>query len=222
MKLAIFDIDGTLVKGSTERRFWWYLVRQGRQGPRQFLAYCWFWLRFRSVYGTETTKKNKAYLVGLAVAEIDSLASEFVTTEILPQLYAPAVTRLKQHLRRGDIVVLLSGTLEPIARALAAALGVPHVRATVCRERDGTFLASPPKVHPFAGAKLALAAELAAQLRADLRHASAYGDSRHDLFLLDAVGNPVAVRPDSALLATARNNGWDIIASRDASQALTH
>jgi phosphoserine phosphatase len=77
-------------------------------------------------------------------------------------------------------------------------------------------------VHPFAGAKLALAAELAAQLRADLRHASAYGDSRHDLFLLDAVGNPVAVRPDSALLATARNNGWDIIASRDASQALTH
>jgi HAD superfamily hydrolase (TIGR01490 family) len=222
MKLAIFDIDGTLVEGSTERRFWRYLVRRGRQGPRQLLEYCWFWLRYRSVYGAETAKKNKAYLTGLAMAEIEPLASEFVTTEILPQLYAPAVTRLKQHQRRGDTVVLISGTLEPIARALAAALGVLHVRGTVCREREGIYLASPPKVHPFAAVKLALAAELAAQLGADLRQASAYGDSRHDLALLEAVGNPVAVRPDGPLLATARDKRWDIIASHVASQALTH
>ena len=220
MKLAIFDIDGTLIEGSTERRFGRYLLRQGRQGPRQILEYCWFWLRFRSVYGAETLKKNKAYLAGLAVAEIDSLASTFVTTEILPQLYAPAVARLQQHLRRGDTVALISGTLEPIARALAAALGVLHVRGTVCSERDGIYLASPPKVHPFGAAKLALAAELAAQLGADLRQASAYGDSRHDLALLEAVGNPVAVRPDGPLLATARGNRWDIIASHDAPQAL--
>jgi HAD superfamily hydrolase (TIGR01490 family) len=216
MKLAIFDIDGTLVDGSTERRFWRYLVRHGRQGPRQVFAYCRFWLRFRAVYGAETTKKNKAYLAGLAVAEIESLAARFVTTEIVPRLYAPAVTRLQQHLRRGDAVVLISGTLEPIARALAATLGVQHVRATVCRQRDGTYLADPPEVHPFAAAKLALATKLAAQLGADLRQASAYGDSRHDLAMLEAVGNPVAVRPDGPLLATARGNHWDIIASREA------
>ena len=51
------------------------------------------------------------------------LAARFVAEEILPRLYAPAVQRLQSHLRRGDTVVLLSGTLEPIARALAAALG---------------------------------------------------------------------------------------------------
>jgi HAD superfamily hydrolase (TIGR01490 family) len=216
MKLAIFDIDGTLVEGSTERRFWRYLARHGRQGPRQVLAYCRFWLRFRAVYGAETTKKNKAYLAGLAVAEIESLAARFVTTEILPQLYAPAVARLQQHLRRGDAVVLISGTLEPIARALAATLGVEHVRATVCRQRDGIYLEDPPALHPFAAAKLALATKLAAHLGADLRQSSAYGDSRHDLALLEAVGNPVAVRPDGPLLATARGNRWDIIASREA------
>ncbi len=220
MKLAIFDIDGTLVEGSTERRFWRYLARQGRQGPRQLLEYCWFWLRFRSVFGAETLKKNKAYLMGLAVAEVDALATQFVTTEILPRLYTPAVARLQQHLRRGDTVVLISGTLEPIARALAAALGVEHVRATVCRERDGIYLASPPKVHPFAAVKLALAAEFAACVGADLRQASAYGDSRHDLELLEAVGNPVAVRPDGPLLARARGNRWDIIASGNAPRVL--
>ena len=116
--------------------------------------------------------------------------------------------------------MLLSGTLEPIARALATALGVTHVRATLCRERDGSYLAAPPAVHPFAAVKLALAKEFAAQVGADLRQASAYGDSRHDLWLLEAVGSPVAVRPDGALLATARDNRWDIIASSDAPEAI--
>lgn len=220
MKLAIFDIDGTLVEGRTERHFWRYLVRQRRQGPRQLLEYCWFWLRFLPVYGAETPKKNKAYLAGLATVEIDALAARFVTTAVLPKLYRPAVARLQQHQRHGDTVVLISGTLDPIARALAAALGVEHVRATVCRERDGIYLAHPPKVHPFGAAKLALAAEFAAQVGADLRQASAYGDSRHDLALLEAVGNPVAVLPDAPLLATARGNRWDIISTRDAPQAL--
>jgi HAD superfamily hydrolase (TIGR01490 family) len=216
MKLAIFDIDGTLLEGSTEQRFWQYLARRGLQGPWQVLAYAWFWLRFVAVYGTRTAKKNKAYLAGLAVAEIESLAAHFVTTEIVPHLYSPAVTRLQQHRRRGDSVVLISGTLEAIARPLAAALGVEHVRATVCRQRDGFYLAGPPEVHPLGATKLALATEIAAQLGADLREASAYADSRHDLALLEAVGNPVAVRPDSALLATARGNRWDIIASHEA------
>ena len=46
MKLAIFDIDGTLVEGSTERRFWRYLLKRGHQGPRQVVAYLTFWLRY--------------------------------------------------------------------------------------------------------------------------------------------------------------------------------
>jgi HAD superfamily hydrolase (TIGR01490 family) len=220
MKLAIFDIDGTLVEGSTERRFWRYLLKRGHQGPRQVLAYLVFWVRYFLEFRNETAKKNKAYLYKLDTARVRALAERFVTEEIVPQLYAPAVQRLQNHLRRGDTVVLLSGTLEPIAVALANALGVPHVRATVCRERDGRYLGGPPQVHPFGAAKLAIAASFAAEIGADLREASAYSDSRHDLTLLEAVGDPVAVLPDRPLLATATGNRWLIIRSRNASQVL--
>jgi phosphoserine phosphatase len=127
MKLAIFDIDGTLVEGSTERRFWRYLLKRGHQGPRQVLAYLLFWLRYFPVYRKQTARKNKAYLYKLETARVRTLAERFVADEILPRLYAPAVQRLQAHLRRGDTVVLLSGTLEPIARAIAAALSVEHV-----------------------------------------------------------------------------------------------
>lgn len=216
MTLAIFDIDGTLVQGSTERRFWRYLLARGRQGPRQILAYALFLLRFAPTYGADIAKKDKAYLRNLETADVKTLAAAFVATEVLPHLFAPAVQRLQQHLRRGDTVVLLSGTLEPIARALADALGVQHVCATVCSEREGRYLASPPEVHPFGRAKLHLAAQLAADLGYELRHATAYGDSRHDLHLLNAVGEPVAVLPDAGLSATAIANDWEVISDDDA------
>jgi HAD superfamily hydrolase (TIGR01490 family) len=223
MTLALFDIDGTLVRGSTERRFWRYLLTRGRQGPRQILAYALFLLRFWPTYGVSIAKKNKAYLRNLATADVEALAAAFVATEVLPRLFTPAVQRLQQHLRRGDTVVLLSGTLEPIARTLADSLGVQKVCATVCSQRDGRYLARPPEVHPFGKAKLDLAAQLAAELGYELRHATAYGDSRHDLDLLRAVGEPVAVLPDASLSAAAATNDWEVIADDNARRpALPH
>jgi phosphoserine phosphatase len=68
--------------------------------------------------------------------------------------------------------------------------------------------------------KLELAKQLAEEVGADLELASAYGDSEHDLALLQAVANPVAVLPDPPLLATARGNDWDIIAGRNSPSVL--
>lgn len=215
MKLAFFDIDGTLLAGSTERRFWRFLLRRGQLGPRQLAAFLWFTARRLPTFGRHTLKKNKAYLAGLEVERVRALAAEFVAAAVVPQLYEPAVQRLQRHVAAGDTVVLLSGTLEPIAAALGAALGVQHIYATICSERRGRYTGAAPERHPFGAAKRELASSIAATLGADLREAAAYGDSRHDLDLLGAVGYPVAVRPDAPLLATARGNRWDIIAGRE-------
>ncbi len=216
MKLAIFDIDGTLVRGSSERSFWRFLAARGRQGPRQLLAYLLFLVRYLPTGGIHTLKKNKAYLCGLDTTDVRALAVEFVNTRLRARLFAPAVQRLKQHQRVGDAVVLMSGTLEPIARALAEQLGVRHVCATLSSERRGRFLAQPPETHPFGAAKLSLARQLATELGADLRQAAAYADSAHDLLLLEAVGEPIAVSPDRRLLETALARDWEILAEHPA------
>jgi HAD superfamily hydrolase (TIGR01490 family) len=213
MKLALFDIDGTLIRGSSERLFWRYLAARGKQGPQQIFAYLLFLVRYLPTGGIHTIKKNKAYLSGLSAADIDELARDFVRTRLVRRLHEPVVVRLKQHLLRGDTVVLLSGTLDPIARALADYLGVRRVCATLCAQRHGRYLAQPPEIHPFGAAKLSLAKQLCEQLESDLRHASAYGDSAHDEFLLEAVGEPVAVYPDRRLLDIALKRDWDIIAT---------
>lgn len=220
MRLAIFDVDGTLVRGSSERMFWRYLVARHAQGPRQIAAYLLFLVRYLPTGGIHTLKKNKAYLCGLERADVDALAEEFVATRLVPRLRDAVVQRLRQHVLRGDAVVLLTGTIEPIARALARRLGVRYVCATLCSERGGRYLAQPPETHPFGSAKLGLARQLAAQIGCELKSAAAYGDSRHDLFLLEAVSEPVAVSPDPALARAALARDWEIIADRDAQRAL--
>ena len=45
---------------------------------------------------------------------------------------------------------------------------------------------------------------------ADLKQSYAYADSHSDLALLRAVGNPVAVSPDAALLRVAKRRRWPI------------
>lgn len=212
MRLAIFDIDGTLLPGSSERQFWRFLLGKGRQGPRQVLAYLLFALRYLPAGGVATFKKNKAYLFGLACEDIETLANEFVDRILLPQLFAPVVQRLKMHQNRGDIVVILSGTLDPIARALGERLGVAHVWGTQCAQRDGAYAAQPPDLHPYAGAKLSLGRLIARTLDCGLDQAYAYGDSGHDLTLMAAVGHPIAVRPDPKLARAAHTYGWEIIA----------
>jgi HAD superfamily hydrolase (TIGR01490 family) len=220
MKLAIFDIDGTLVRGNSERIFWRYLLMRGHQGPRQIFAYLLFLLRYLPTGGVVTVKKNKAYLCGLHAEDVAALARDFVKTRLRKRLFGQAVQRLEQHQLRGDTVVLLSGTLEPIARALADELGVRHVCATLCSERHGVYLAQPPETHPFGAAKLGLARQLAAQIDADLSQATAYGDSAQDLFLLEAVGEPVAVSPDRRLFHTAVARDWEIITDGGARSAV--
>jgi HAD superfamily hydrolase (TIGR01490 family) len=179
-------------------------------------------VRYLPTGGIHTLRKNKAYLCGLASADVTTLAAEFVATRLVKRLYEPAVQRLRQHAQRGDTVVLLSGTLDPIARALAERLGVRHVCATVCSERNGYYLAQPPETHPFGAAKLTLARQLAAQMGAELKNASAYGDSHQDVFLLEAVREAVAVSPNARLLEIALTYDWEVIAAGDKRDALPH
>jgi HAD superfamily hydrolase (TIGR01490 family) len=212
MRLAIFDIDGTLVRCSSEPRFWRFLLDQGFQGPRQLGAHLLFLLRYLPTGGgLETLRKNKAYLSGLRCEDIDQLAARFVEQQLLSQLFEPTVQRLRQHQRRGDIVVLMSGTLAPVAAQLAQQLGADHAWGTLAARSGQRYAARPPDLHPYAEAKLSLARLLAQSLRCELRQASAYADSIRDLPLLESVGEAVAVRPDARLERVAHARGWEVI-----------
>ena len=88
MRLALFDVDGTLVRGSSERLFWRYLAARGRQGPRQIGAYLLFLVRYLPTGGVYTLKKNKAYLCGLERVDVGALEPAEVRLVLLQRVDA--------------------------------------------------------------------------------------------------------------------------------------
>ncbi|MEO7386577.1 MAG: HAD-IB family hydrolase [Gammaproteobacteria bacterium] len=215
MSLAVFDVDGTLVAGaSTEKRLFAHLLRRGVLKPAQLMACLRFGARYWPEFGRQVWKKNKAYLAGLGCADMEALVDGWVQRSAPRWWFAPCVERLRRHQAVGDTVVLLSGTPQFVADALARELGVSRAIGTLCAAVGGRFLAEPPLRHPFGAGKRELVSGLCAEFGVPASDVFAYGDSLHDLPLLRFAGHPVAVRPDVALRREAVAATWEILGSR--------
>ncbi len=215
MPLAVFDIDGTLVAGaSTEKRLFAMLLGRGLLKPRQLFAFTSFALSRAPEFGRHVMKKNKAYLAGLRCEHVSAVTAAWVKHAASRWWFAPCVERQRQHPAAGDPVVLLSGTPQFLADALAAELGVMRSVGTVCASVDGCFVAEPPVFHPFGTTKLELLADLCAEFGVPTSAVTAYGDSFYDVPLLREAGQAVAVRPDARLRATALAENWVILGRR--------
>jgi HAD superfamily hydrolase (TIGR01490 family) len=212
MRAVLFDVDGTLLdKPGTEARFVFYLLRRRVLGWRQLRSALVFFLRWGWRYHGDTARKNKAYLDGLEIAMIGSLAAEFVVREVVPRLRPALVQRLHRHREGGEQVALLTGTPDFIAAPLAGALGIEHYCATRCRDDGHRFLPAPPLRHPLGTSKFTHARRLCAVLGVRLQDCIAYADTARDLPLLSRVRQPVAVTPDRTLRHIARERDWEIL-----------
>jgi HAD superfamily phosphoserine phosphatase-like hydrolase len=135
--------------------------------------------------------------------------------------FAQGVERVAWHAREGHAIVLLSGTLEPLAEDAArsledelAARGMAltiRVCATRLEEKDGRWTGNVLGEVMRGQAKARVARRLAADECWDLSECFAYGDSASDAWLLAAVGRPAAVNPSGELMRIARTQGWPVL-----------
>ena len=212
--LALFDIDGTLVAPpSSEVRFTRWLFAHGRLGPRRLLAYVLRLTERLVNAGTMALKTNKAHLAGFDSDELAGLVEEFLDEAGDSPWIPEARARLEAHRERGDEVVLLTGTPDLVAAALARRLGADAWFASILDRKDGRITASPPHQHPHGHVKLDIARRLAIERGVRLEDAWAYGDAWGDRHLLSTVGHPVAVWPCRRLLRLARLKGWECLAA---------
>lgn len=213
MRLAIFDVDGTLVAGkSTEKRFIGWMLRHGHIGVRQLLAAAWFVLRWFPRYGRHVFRKNKAWLSGLSEDTVAREAAAFFRERISDDDWiGPAVAELHRHHERGDPVVLLSGSPQPIVDLLCRRFGAAEGLGTQCDVVHGRYTAAPATRHPFFDDKVALLPGICEKYDVAAGDVSAYADSRFDIPLLSSVGHPVAVCPDRRLAGWAAANNSRII-----------
>jgi HAD superfamily hydrolase (TIGR01490 family) len=143
---------------------------------------------------------------GASVAEMDRLGAELLADHILTKAFPAAVRRVREHRRLGHRTVLITGALDIVVNPLR-----PLFDDVICAEmsqRNGRYTGELLSVPPTGEVRAQALRDFADANDVDLAESVAYADSSSDLPLLDAVGFPVAVNPETRLASMATKRGW--------------
>jgi HAD superfamily hydrolase (TIGR01490 family) len=211
--VALFDMEGTIITSNVVESYVWTKMADlpSDQWPRELV----------SVFGRipsylQIDRRDRGDFLrtffrryeGASVEGVERLIDHHVGEFMLQKASPAAIRRIREHRAAGHRTILITAAADIFVRPLAPLFDI--VIGCELEERDGRytgFMASPPLVGE---ARAAWLRRYALQEGVDLKQSYAYADSYSDLPLLRAVGNPVAVSPDSALYRYARRRRWPI------------
>jgi HAD superfamily hydrolase (TIGR01490 family) len=212
---AFFDLDKTLIEGSSAIHFGRASYRRGLLSRRQLAKDVWANIRFRLRGSTdeETDMLRDRVLDAIAGHRVVDLArlSPEVLAGILPRVYPQMLEVAWGHQDAGRPIYIVTAASQEIAELLARVLvfdGGIGMRSEV---DDGFYTGRPDGPLTYREGKADAIREVAAREDLDLSESWGYSDSESDLPMLRAVGNPVAVNPDPELLRVARDEGWQVM-----------
>jgi HAD superfamily hydrolase (TIGR01490 family) len=231
---AFFDLDGTLIGGpSLERRFFAQL-RDRRAIP---LRNYFLWLARTALLAPRGMQMmrhaNKMYLRGVGAGGDGSRSDGGRPTRPgpeqarmgVPRFFRDAVEWAAWHAEQGHAIVLVSGTLAPLAEEMALALVVRlavrgiaasvAVCATRLEQREGRWTGRILGDAMFGEAKARAVVQLARCKGYDLAKCYAYGDSWSDRWMLESVGHAAAVNPSWRMERLAQQRGWSVLNWRE-------
>ncbi len=204
---AIFDLDGTIIRLSSEQVFLTYLLNHGEIPIPNLLAWISNLLKVKSL---APAKANKMYLRGLEHSRLCQIAHTCFVDSLRASISARVAEVMQFHREAGRTLVLMSGSLsllvQPFHEYLQTDIMIAHELEVV----DGKVTGQRVGLHPYAQNKAELVRQLADTHGFDLGNSYAYGNHHTDAYKLELVGQPVAVNPNRRLRQTAAKQGWEV------------
>jgi HAD superfamily hydrolase (TIGR01490 family) len=218
MRLALFDLDNTLLAGDSDFEWAQFLIEKGvldrevyearnqdfydhyKAGTLDIHAFLEFQLRPLSRHPRR---------------QLDAWHDEYMRCKIVPMVAPGTPTLLARH--RADVCVIVTATNSFVTAPIARWLGIAHLIATEPEQVAGEFTGAVTGLPSFREGKVTrLEQWLAGQGKSwsDVTESWFYSDSLNDLPLLAHVDHPVAVDPDATLQAHAEAHGWPVISLR--------
>jgi HAD superfamily hydrolase (TIGR01490 family) len=218
MKLALFDLDNTLLDGDSDYAWAQFLIEEGVLHAGEYNAKNeYFFARYKD--GTldihEFLDFQLAPIANRPRAQLDAWHLEFMQRKVRPIIAPGTPALLAAH--SGATSAIVTATNRFITGPIAKELQVPMLIATDIEERpDGSFTGKPRGTPTFREGKIVAVNDWLASKGHKLADYESwfFSDSLNDLPLLELVTHPVAVDPDPTLEARAKERGWRIISLR--------
>lgn len=217
MRLALFDLDNTLLGGDSDHAWGDYLCERGILDGVAYKA------RNDEFYQdylagtlnlTDYLNFSLEILGRTEMAQLQTWHQEFMRDCVEPIILAKGEALLAEHRAAGDKILIITATNRFVTAPIAKRLGVETLLATECEMLDGRYTGRTIDVPCFKEGKVTRLQRWLQENNMTLQDSSFYSDSMNDLPLLEQVTRPVAVDPDPKLRAEAEKRGWEIISLR--------
>ena len=215
-RIAFFDVDNTLTRGSTLYFLGRGMYNRGFFNKRDVGAWVLANIRFRMT-GTEKSevierfqKSATDFIVGHKVDEIRIIGDEIYSEFVSPSLWGGTMALAKKHLEAGDEVWLVTASPQDFAELIADKLGFTGALGTRAETKDGKYTGNliGNLLHGKEKARAVL--DLVNSRNIEIKDCFAYSDSHNDLPLLESVGHPNAINPDAKLRIISFSSGWPV------------
>lgn len=210
-RLAIFDLDHTLLDGDSNDLWAGFLAGRGALDKA---AYDSANARYSRQYidGSleifDYLRFTLAPLVGVAGKVREGWLRDFVAEVIRPRISAAARELLAEHRAAGDYLLVMTASNHLVTTPIGAELGIDELlgsRALLDGDRATGEIGGTPC---FREGKVQRLRDWLADSGRALAGSHFYSDSANDIPLLELVDHPVAVNPDRRLRAHAAERGW--------------
>lgn len=217
-RLALFDLDHTLLPLDSDYQWADFLARTGRAGDPDEARRRNDDLMERYNRGELTAEQAAEFMLGLLAAhtpyELAAWHEEFMAEVIRPGFTPAAVRLVAQHLEAGDLCAVVTATNSFVTAPIARAFGVPHLIATEPEYVAGRYTGRIHGTPSFREGKVVRVRQWLEGMGltlADFPESFFYSDSVNDVPLLEQVSRPIATNPSPTLREIALRQGWTVL-----------
>jgi len=210
---ALFDMDQTVLDCNSGNLFAKYMIRTRQAKLSGILKAVHLAILHRR--GRLTPEKLSTGILNVVhirdEVQLAELYAKWFRENVVHHIAKGAIQAVTHHLQQGDIVGLITTSVQYAVAPLAEHLGIPgHFVCTQLEAVDGRLTGRILEPVCYGEGKVFWATRFAERYQVDLTKSYFYTDHNTDLPLLERVGHPIAVNPEPVLKAIAMERGWPI------------
>ncbi|WP_409309662.1 HAD family hydrolase [Pectobacterium sp. B1J-3] len=215
MKLALFDLDDTLIEGDCASLWGQYMQRLGWVTDPQFLLTEQTLMQQYAegvLLMDDYMRFTLVPLIGRKPEDVAESVAHFIDDMIRPAIRPAAEQRVREHRERGDRLIVVSASGRHLVEPISRCFGIEETLSIDLAVKEGRYTGLTQGTMTFREGKVTRLGQLLGDEKDRLLDsASFYSDSANDLPLLQRVGFPYVVNPDPVLLQHAQRAGWPVL-----------